>query len=188
MERTLSTLCKYEDLPVEEICKNLLNDLTTFIGTMNQFDDITMLCFEYHGNDDKSTSITIPAEVNKISEGIDPIIQFLKELEVDSKITYKIQLCLEEILTNVASYAYAPNEGNIIIQYSLSESPRMIEITIIDEGKAFNPLESENPDITLPVEERQIGGLGLFIVKKTMDEIKYDRKNNKNVLMMKKKI
>jgi anti-sigma regulatory factor (Ser/Thr protein kinase) len=98
-------------------------------------------------------------------------------------------VALEEILVNVASYAYEDGKGEITIDYVLIDSPqKMISITISDEGKAFNPLEAEDPDTTLPVEQRKIGGLGIFIVKKTMDVIDYDRKYNKNVLTIKKKL
>ena len=169
--------------------QNLLNDLTTFIGDNTQFDDITMLCLEYRGYEkDKLNKISLHTEVDNVSKGIAPIVSLLNELGVDSGVVYKIELAIDELLTNVFSYAYAPGTGKIEIEYEILESPRTLSVTIIDEGKEFNPLDSDDPDISLPSEERQIGGLGLFIVKKTMDEIKYDRKNNKNILTIKKRI
>lgn len=189
MERTIVSLRKNESLSPEEICKNLLNDLTTFIGDNTQFDDITMLCLEYRGYEkDKLNKISLHTEVDNVSKGIAPIVSLLNELGVDSGVVYKIELAIDELLTNVFSYAYAPGTGKIEIEYEILESPRTLSVTIIDEGKEFNPLDSNDPDISLPSEERQIGGLGLFIVKKTMDEIKYDRKNNKNILTIKKRI
>lgn len=189
MERTVYSLIKYENLSTEEIAKGLLSDVQAFMGGNKQFDDITMLCLEYIGYENKAKEIVIPADVDKISLGITPILDYLNELGVDHKLVYKIELCIEEILTNIASYAYDGNEGQITIQYEIEESPaRMISIAFIDEGKEFNPLNIKDPDTTLPSEERQIGGLGIFIVKNTMDEIKYDRKNNKNIFIIKKKI
>ena len=188
MNRTVETLIKYEDMDPTNICKNMLNDVTSFMGMNDQFDDITMLCMEYIGYEDNAYHLTIPADKEKISSGIEPIVSFLKEMGVNHKVTYKVEMALEEILVNIASYAYAPNKGDIKIDYELTESPRMISITITDEGKEFNPLEKEDPNILLPTEEREVGGLCLFIVKKTMDEVKYQRINNKNVLILKKKI
>ena len=188
MERALATLIKYEDLSPEEICKNTLADVETFIGENVQFDDITMVCLEYRGYDDNVNRISIHTEVDDVSKGITPIVQFLEELEVDHKVIYKVELALEELLVNVASYAYAPGTGKIDISYYVQENPRMIVISIADEGKAFNPLQQKDPDTTLSSEERQIGGLGVFLVKKTMDEVEYNRKNGKNVLIIKKTI
>ena len=189
MNRTVETLNKYKEQPPEMIAKNMLSDLYKFMGNNRQFDDITMLCLEYRGWDNNSGTIVIPAEKDNLQLGITPIINLLKTDGVDHKIVYKVEVALEEILVNVASYAYAPNKGDVEIKYEIVESPtRMIVITITDEGKPFNPLEAKDPDTTLPSEERGIGGLGLFIVKKTMDEVNYQRKNNKNVLTLKKKI
>ena len=187
MVRTLSSLIKYEDLSPEGINKGLLTDLNNFIGDKRQFDDITMLCLEYKGSSEVK-EIVFPADKDKISIGIDTITDFLNELKVDHKLVYKIGLCMEELLVNVASYAYSSEGGTIKIQYELIESPRTISITIIDEGKPFDPTAMDDPDTTLPISDRPIGGLGIFIVKNTMDEVKYDRKDNKNILNIKKKI
>ena len=186
INRALEVLVKNEDLSVNEICNNVLTELTTFIGKNTQFDDITMLCLEYRGYNDNRKRISLHTEVDDITEkGIKPIIDFVKELGADHKTIYKIELALEELLVNVASYAYAPGNGKIEVEYWLEENPRKIVVKIQDEGKPFNPLKSQDPDTTLPTEERKIGGLGIFLVKKTMDELKYERKNNKNVLIIK---
>ncbi len=133
--------------------------------------------------------IVMPADFTNLSPGITPIVELLEQLEVDHKTIYKVELCLEELLANVASYAYPPDvEGDIEIHYEVVEDPRMIEITIIDKGRFFNPLETKDPDTTLSAEERNIGGLGVFIVKNTMDFIEYHRKDDKNILIIKKKI
>ena len=189
MDRALETLIKYEDLSPEEICKNVLNDAMTFIGTADQFDDITMLCLEYKGYNDNVHKIVIPAQVDKVNDGMAEIIDVLKNAGVDHKIVYKIEVALEELLVNVASYAYPPDvDGQITIEYEVTDSPKMITISIIDEGKEFDPLKRQNPDTTLSAEERDIGGLGIFIVKNVVDSIEYHRKDNKNILIIKKSI
>ena len=186
MQRTVESLVKNENRPVSEIAEALLSDVYAFMGANAQFDDITMLCIEYIGYDNDFQEIKIPADKSELAQGIDPVIGFMKEQGADHKLCYKIELALEEMLTNVASYAYETGAGQIYIRYELLESPRAIQITIIDDGVPFDPLQSEDPDMTASIEERQIGGLGIFIAKKTMDEMKYDRRNNQNVLIMKK--
>lgn len=131
------------------------------------------------------TRFTIPADRKRIQEGIDPISSLLNEKGADKKNIFKIAVAIEEILTNVSSYAYAPKTGNIDIEYGVDEN-RTLTVKIIDEGKEFDPLKNEDPDITLSAEDRQIGGLGIFIVKQTMDETTYERKENKNILTLKK--
>lgn len=188
MDRTLKTLQKYEDLNPTDLCKGVVSDVMKYIGDYPQFDDITMLCVEYRGYENRVNRIEIPADKDNVSLGITPIVKFLEDLGVEHKVVYKIELALEEVLVNIASYAYDSEPGDIRIEYELLDSPRMIKIQIIDSGKEFNPLAHEDPDISLSVEEREVGGLGLFIVKNTMDEVKYDRRDNKNILTIKKKI
>ena len=148
----------------------------------------TMLCLEYRGYEDSVNRIIMPAKTEEVPNVIAPITTFLKCLGAEHSIIYKIEVALEEILVNIASYAYAPGTGDIKIEYEYIEPQNMVSITIIDEGKAFDSLKRNDPDVTLSAEDRDIGGLGLFIVKKTMDEVTYKRLNNKNVLILKKKI
>ena len=190
MERALESLIKYEDLSPEEISKNMLNDAINFMGETDQFDDITMLCLEYRGYNEQDSikRITIPAKTENIGDAINPIMDYLNELGAEHSASYKIEVALEEILVNIASYAYGDKEGTIKVEYEYIEESKTISITIIDEGKAFDPLKRNDPDTTLSAEERDIGGLGLYIVKKTMDEVKYQRINNQNVLILKKNL
>ena len=190
MKRTVESLNKYKDLATDEICKSVLSDVTEFAKGQKQFDDITMLCVEYRGPDNNSHHIAFPAEKESLKIGLQPIVEFLEELKIEHKLVYKIEVAIDEILTNIASYAYPKGtRGNIDVRYQVEEGdPREIVITIADSGTPFNPLAKEDPDITLPIEQRDIGGLGIFIVKQTMDDIKYIRTSTKNILIMRKKI
>lgn len=132
--------------------------------------------------------ITIPADKKEIEKGITPIIMLLEDAEVDFVLINKIEVAIDEILTNIALYAYTPNKGNIDIDYELDEDSRNLTIIIADEGKEFDPLAKEDPDITLDEKDRKIGGLGIFIVKNIMDDVTYQRKNNKNILTLKRKV
>jgi len=132
--------------------------------------------------------IVIPADKKVIAKGIEPIIALLEDHDADFMLLNKIELALDELYTNIASYAYEPGTGDIEIDYDFDEETRLLTIIIADSGKAFDPLAKEDPNIALPAESRQIGGLGIFIVKKVMDEAAYCRVDNKNILTLKKKI
>ena len=128
------------------------------------------------------------ANVDNIPIMIKPILGALEGAGVEHKVCYKINLALEELLANVCLYAYYPEQGDVEICFDLNEEPKYIEISIIDEGKAFNPLEKEDPDTNLSVENRPIGGLGILLVKKNMDNIEYKYEDNKNILILSKNV
>ena len=98
----------------------------------------------------------------------------------------QIDVAVEEIFMNIASYAYAPATGTAQVILTLCEEPRGVEITFIDGGVPYDPLAKEDPDVTLSAQERQIGGLGIFMVKKTMDAMTYEYRDQKNILKIKK--
>ena len=147
-ERTLETIRKYEDKSPNEIIRGMKDELAAFAGSYSQFDDITMLCVEYHGSDEKTKdlSYTLPADTKKMDEMINPVLNSLNEIKVEEKIVYKIHLAMEEILSNICFYAYGENKGEITIKSHLSLDPKYITITIIDRGIEFNPLEKKEPN------------------------------------------
>ena len=103
----------------------------------------------------------------------------------EKKMVYKIRLACEEIIVNVIKYAYPKSKGDLAIECDVHHG-KSITITFIDQGIPFNPLEKEEPDIDAPAHEREIGGLGIFIVKQIMDKIEYKRENGKNFFKIKK--
>lgn len=102
------------------------------------------------------------------------------------EILNKIDLAVEEIYVNISHYAYKDKTGDALINCSFEGNT--LEVQFIDSGIKFNPLEKADPDITAPLEERDIGGLGIFLTKKFMDSVDYEYKDNKNVLTIKKRI
>ena len=124
----------------------------------------------------------VEAKIELIDQMINPIISSLEEIKVDHKKIYQINLALEEILVNISKYAYPGNEGVIDISFEISDNPKQLKVVIKDKGKDFNPLEKEDPDLDESVEKRKIGGLGIYIVKNMVDDIKYQRLNNENIL------
>jgi len=132
--------------------------------------------------------ITILAVKKETEKAIDTITELLFLNNVDYSIINKVSIALEEVLINIVSYAYE-DTGNIDIIYELTTDPKKeLNVTIIDEGKEFDPLKKEDPDITDLYKERKIGGLGIFMTKQIMDEVSYLRKDNKNILHLRKKL
>jgi len=113
-----------------------------------------------------------------LSEWLNNIIASFK---INSKLINKINVCFEEIFVNIASYAYPKKEtGNVKIL--LAKKDNEIIIKFEDEGFEYNPLQKEDPDITLSYDKRPIGGLGIFMVKEMSKKTEYERKDNKNIL------
>ena len=139
------------------------------------------------GND-TGNSITLPAAVENIGKITAFVEGKLEERDCPLKKTMEISMAVDEVMANVAMYAYAPGTGDVTVQFGFEEASRTASVTFIDGGVAFDPLAKEDPDVTLPAEQRKIGGLGIFLVKKTMDEVTYKRENNQNILCIRKKI
>lgn len=131
--------------------------------------------------------ITIEAR----TENLDDVIAFvggeLENLNCGMKQQMQIELSVEEIFVNIAHYAYTPEIGTVTIHVDTDDSNTVI-LTFIDSGVPYNPLAKTDPDITLSAEERQIGGLGIFMVKKNMDDVIYEYKDGQNILTLKKKL
>ena len=97
----------------------------------------------------------------------------------------QIAIAVDEIFSNIANYAYNPEVGSVVIHAAVGDE---IVIAFEDKGKPYNPLEKKDPDVTLGADEREIGGLGIFMVKKIMDSVEYRHEGNKNILSIRKKI
>lgn len=123
-------------------------------------------------------------------ENLETVTEFIdKQLEnCPMKIVTQINLAVEEIFVNIVKYAYKSEIGNATIRCEVKDNPKRIVIDFLDEGIPYNPMINDDPDITLSAEERNIGGLGIFMVKKLVNEIEYTFKDGKNILTIKKKI
>ena len=99
-----------------------------------------------------------------------------------------IDIAIEEIFVNIANYAYGEETGTTVIQVTMYEKPLSVEITFIDSGKQYDPLARPDPDVTLPSSKRKKGGLGIFMVKKSMDDVTYEYKDGKNIITIKKNL
>ena len=130
--------------------------------------------------------LRLDATIKNLPEVTEFITASLEEKDCSMKIVMQMELVIEEIFVNVASYAYAPETGAVIVRKFFDEEPRALNLTFIDFGKPYNPLEHKDPDTSLGVDEREVGGLGIFLVKKNVDEISYERKDGQNILSIKK--
>ena len=131
-------------------------------------------------------------EIDAITENLDEVIGFidgvLEENDCPMKIQLQIELTVEEVFINIASYAYAPQIGTGKISVDVDGDKADVTMIFEDSGVPYDPLAKEDPDITLPASERGIGGLGIFLVKKNMNDVKYEYKDGKNVLTLTKSL
>ena len=134
--------------------------------------------------------ITLKARVENIPQAIAFIDEALEALGCPLKAQMQMDVAMDELVCNVASYAYPDGEGDVTVQFDLeTEEPyHAVAITLIDSGKPFNPLLAAEPDVTMPAEKRKIGGLGIFLVRKTMDAMDYEYRDGRNRLTFRKRI
>jgi sigma-B regulation protein RsbU (phosphoserine phosphatase) len=183
-QRLLDVLNKYEDFSPKELLHIVKREIDSFAEEAEQADDITMLALKANGATEERVK---KMEVEAAIENLDEVFDFINaELQdCPPELRNDIDIVIEEVFVNIANYAYKPNKGKAAISISAGQK---ITIKIEDKGEAYNPLEHEDPDLDKPLMEREIGGLGILMVKKLMDNVEYMRIENKNVLIMTKKL
>ena len=130
--------------------------------------------------------LTIRANLNNLNDVMTFVDAELEKLDCPMKAQMQIDVAVEELFVNIARYAYAPAEGDVVIRMEATSEPRAVAITFIDHGVPYDPLAKPDPDVTLSAEERQIGGLGIFMVKKSMDAMEYRYADERNILTIRK--
>ena len=133
-----------------------------------------------------NNELFIDARIDNIPTVTAFVDEKLEALDFPLKAQMQIDVAIDELFSNIAKYGYRENGGPAIIRFEEIEEPHSVVVTFIDEAPRYNPLEKEDPDVGLSAEEREIGGLGIFLVKKTMDEMVYDYIDGKNVLKIRK--
>ncbi len=169
----------------EQILNNVRAAVDGFVQGAEQFDDLTMLCLEVKETG-KPRFLTVPAEKSQLSRVSGFVEDFLDEVGCPLRTRMQIALTVEEIFVNIASYAYPEGAGEARIDVAAENG--VLTLTFADGGVAYDPTEKPDPDLTLSAEKRQIGGLGVYLVKKTMDSVSYRRENGQNILTVTKKI
>lgn len=130
--------------------------------------------------------LIIEADRKNLNRVLAFVDEQLKQVDCPKATQITIDVAVEELFVNIASYAYDSESGIAVVQVTVHEEPLSVEITFIDNGKQYDPLAKADPDTTLPLKERKKGGLGIFMVKKTMDNVIYEYKDGKNILTIQK--
>ena len=130
--------------------------------------------------------------VEAVTDKIPAVTAFIDE-QLESvgcamKAQMQIDIAIDELFGNIANYAYGSETGEATVRFGFEESTRLATIEFADSGVPFDPLAKEDPDVSLSAEERKIGGLGIFLVKKTMDNVAYRYENGMNILTIQKRI
>ena len=132
--------------------------------------------------------LTVEAKTANIEAVTDFVNEQLEALDCPMKAQMQIDIAIDELFGNIAHYAYNPEIGQATVRIEVIEEPLAVTITFIDNGVPYDPLKKDDPDTTLSVEERDIGGLGIYMVKKSMDDITYEYKDGQNILSIKKNL
>ena len=188
-ERLIAFMNQNRTVEAKKLLVALKADIDEFVGEAPQFDDITMLMLDYK-KDDVGGNVcerVFPAEDTALGDVLGFVEETLESAGCPMKVTMALCVAIEEVFVNVAHYAYGDGKGDVKLAISLSENDSTVIFRMSDKGTPFDPLKRPDPDITLPVEEKEIGGLGIFITKKTMDTVSYAYKNGENILTMTKK-
>ena len=132
--------------------------------------------------------LRLEADLGNLTKLLSFVTAELEKKDCSPKAGMQIEMALEEVFVNIAQYAYDAGGGDVLVRVSFPGDEASVEITFIDSGQPFNPLEKPDPDITLSAEERQIGGLGIWLVKENMDLVQYRNENGKNILTIRRKL
>ena len=189
-DRLISFMNNNSTVEATALLPALKGDIDKFVGEAPQFDDITMLMFDYkpNGGSEHMVTKTFPAKTDALSDVLGFVDEMLQSYDCPMKIQMGICVAIEEVFVNIAHYAYGGGDGDMTLGIGFDDESRNITFVMADGGVPFDPLKKPDPDITLSAEERQIGGLGIFITKKTMDSVTYSYEDGKNILTMIKKI
>ena len=182
-DRMLDALNENPDAAPKDLLATVRRRIDEFVGDAPQFDDITMLGFVYGLNE-----LTVDATDENLSNVLAFVDENLEKLDCPPKTQMQIDVAVEEIFVNIAHYAYGDETGKATVRFEKGTDPTSAIITFSDSGTPYDPLKKADPDVTLSAEERQIGGLGIYMVKKSMDGMKYEYVDGKNVLSITKNI
>ena len=189
-DRILAFMNNHIKVDSKQLLSAVKTSIDEFVDGAPQFDDITMLSFDFKpgkGGGHVMNKV-FPAKTEALSDVLGFVEKNLDKYHCLAKTKTAICVAIEEVFVNIARYAYGDVEGDVALDINFEEENRVITFRIKDKGIEFNPLEKEDPDITLSAEEREIGGLGIFITKKTMDLVTYAYEKGENILTMIKKI
>lgn len=180
-DRMLASLNRHRlESPVEQLL-GMKADIDAFVGTAPQFDDITMIAFDYLPplSEEPPRRLRLPPAAEAMAEVMAFVEGYFEEKGIPLPTSTQLSIAVDEIFSNITQYS-----GATEVEVLCGESKGRILLRFSDNGTPYNPLEKPDPDVSLPAEEREIGGLGIFMVKKMMDEVSYQYEDEKNVLTL----
>lgn len=177
----------------QEMIETMVTNVRTFAGSAQQSDDLTLFAIRFQPSAGKSRQIVADSQPEVFSrhslvmrndiQQIPTLAEWVDMLNLPEELNMSINLALEEVVSNVMLYAYPENKsGQVLVEAEKKEN--RIVFTVSDSGVPFDPTQHEDPDITTPLEERSVGGLGIFLTKQVMDEVRYERTDKKNILTL----
>lgn len=184
-DRMIAALNQNPGCSCRQLLEALHQDVDTFVGQAPQFDDITMLCIEMKDMAPDMKKISIVPALDKLPEATAFFEDMLSDAGVSMKIIAQVNVAVDEIFSNIARYSDATLAT---LGCKISEREGLITLRFSDNGRPYDPTETPDPDTTLSAEEREIGGLGIFMVKKTMNEVLYEYKDGLNILTLVKRL
>lgn len=185
-ERLINLIASTQsNVGVREMVENLLNGVHRHVSGTEQSDDITALCLHYKPTITANKVIVIKNQISELSKLTRFIEELGEELELAPDLVFNLNLALEEAVSNIIKYAY-PEESSENIKVEMQNDGKSLIFTLTDSGKPFDPTQIVDADITLSTADRPIGGLGIFIIRQIMNQIEYQRIDEKNILKLKK--
>ena len=186
-ERLQAVLDSGEYTDAKHAVSATVDEVWVFQGDADQADDITVLALRYHGVEEvegeSDFHLTISNRVEEIGRVNEAFGEFAKKHELTEAVQRRMNLCFDELLSNVIAYGYTDeDEHHIEVHVRLLREE--LAVTITDDGRPFNPFGNEPPDTALSVEERPIGGLGVHLVRNFMDRVAYERHGEHNVVLL----
>jgi sigma-B regulation protein RsbU (phosphoserine phosphatase) len=186
IDRLIDVMNGYREAAPQELIERVLDSVMEYSKDVDQFDDITMLAFKYLGSGDGS-ELKLEARLENTRKVIGFVMECLEDRGCEKAKAGKIALAVEELFVNIANYAYPDGEGMAYIRVDYPDDSSL-RIELIDDGIPYDPSSKEDPDITVPLKKRGIGGMGIFMAKNIMDEMKYERRDGQNHLTLIKKL
>ena len=176
MHRLEKVLVQNSKKTPAELLPAIKADLDAFVGEAEQFDDITMLCVKFNAKD-KCSDISVTPDKDSIKTVTEFMESTLEEWKAPMKVANKVQIAVDEIYSNIVYYSGATNA-----KITVTGSDEKLSLLFEDDGTPYDPTTAKEPDVTLSAEERDIGGLGIFMVKKMAADIHYENTDGKNRL------
>ncbi|MBR3314537.1 MAG: SpoIIE family protein phosphatase [Atopobiaceae bacterium] len=187
-DRLEAFLMAHNDSCAQDLVHALRADVAAWAGKAEQSDDVTILALEYGASSEATGGVTVPATLDHLGEVSHMIAEELEKRLCPQSVQHKVIVALEEMFVNVCHYAYATQDspGEVTVSYTYRTDPSTIAIELRDSGIPFDPVQRKDPTKPASIQEAKIGGLGIFIVKKTMDELSYRREEQYNVVSFSK--